>query len=258
MSSLHVLKDGHGPKLLLLHGIGGSASAWTGQIAQLKGEFTCIAPDLPGYGESPMPAGEGLQPLLDMLINLLGDEPCHVVGVSFGALLALALARREPGLVQSLVVADATLGRGYLNASDREAWLDGRGKLAQNLQAVSEERAAKIASGTASREVVLEIAHHMRRARPEGYMNVANAIADTDARPWLPEITKPTLVLYGDEDSVTGVEVSNTLVALLPDARLEVISNCGHAPHIEQPRIFAELVKRFLKELAPSYIQGKN
>lgn len=257
MNKLHVLQSGKGPRLLFLHGIGGSATAWGQQIERLSDDFSCIAPDLPGYGKSPMPAGKGLQPMLDMLVNLLEGTPCHVVGVSFGALLALALTRREPGLVQSLVLADATLGRGHLNDVARSEWLDIRRKLAQSLHDISEERADKIASRTASKDVIMEIASHMRRARPEGYMNVADVIAHTDARPWLPEITKPTLVLYGDEDSVTGGEVSNTLVALLPDARLGVITKCGHAPHLEQPDEFAMQIKRFVMAQS-AHIQGKN
>ena len=60
MSHLNVLRGGQGPTLLLLHGIGSSATAWSKQMERLGRYYTCIAPDLPGYGDSPDPAGTGL------------------------------------------------------------------------------------------------------------------------------------------------------------------------------------------------------
>ncbi|ODU71809.1 MAG: hypothetical protein ABT05_00780 [Lautropia sp. SCN 66-9] len=111
MSMLHYLNEGHGPLLLLLHGIGSSATAWSKQIERLSGDFSCLAPDLPGYGASPDPAAPGLQAIVADIAALLADRPAHVVGVSFGALCALGLARHRPELVRSLVLADATLCR---------------------------------------------------------------------------------------------------------------------------------------------------
>src|SRR3954466_3350042 len=114
MNHLHVLRAGTGPTLLLLHGIGSSATAWTKQMALLGADFTCLAPDLPGYGDSPDAASPGLDAIVDAVADVLGGEPAHVLGVSFGALTALALAHRRPGAVASLVLADATLGRAHL------------------------------------------------------------------------------------------------------------------------------------------------
>ena len=114
--ALHALRAGEGPKLLLLHGIGGSSTAWNAQMSRLSRDFSCLAPDLPGYGDSPDPRTEGLDALLDAVVEILAGEPAHVLGVSFGGLLALALAHRHPALVRSLVLADATLGRADLGA----------------------------------------------------------------------------------------------------------------------------------------------
>ena len=77
-------------------------------------------------------------------------------------------------------------------------------------------------------------------------MAVARAIAETDARPWLKDIGQPTLLLCGEDDRVTGVDVSTTLLDHLPSATLLVISGAGHAPHIEQADRFAEAVREFL------------
>lgn len=247
MTKLHVLQAGRGPRLLLLHGIGASATTWDKQMARLGTDFTCLAPDLPGYGDSPPPAGAGLAPILDAVADVLDEEPAHVLGVSFGALLALALAHYHPRLVRSLTLADATLGRACLADREREKWLQGRLDLSQNLQAISMQRAAEIAAPGASIQVVEEIARHMRRARPEGYMAVARSIAATDARPWLASIEAPALVLCGEDDQVTGAAVSQTLADSLSCASLHTIPNAGHAPHIEQPDEFARVVREFLR-----------
>ena len=247
--ALHTFRAGSGPTVLMLHGIGSSGTAWGAQMERLGRGFHCIAPDLPGYGESPAAAGAGLDAIVDTVIALLQGQPAHVIGVSFGGLLALALARREPGLVRSLVLADATLGRASLPDAERARWLAHREGLAHELATRSHERAREIAGRHASPEAIDAIAEHMRRARPEGYLAVARAIAQTDASTWLPQIAAPALIVCGEDDQVTGAAMSNTLAHGLPDARLEVIAGAGHAPHIEQPDRFAALVREFLQAL---------
>ncbi len=250
MGRLHVLHEGQGPMLLLLHGIGSSATAWSKQIERLRGEFTCLAPDLPGYGDSPAPSGEGLDSIVADVVDVLQGQQAHVVGVSFGALTALALARARPDLVASLVLSDATLGRAHFPLEDRERWLKHREGLAHELTSRSMERARELAGRNASAEVIEEIALHMRRARPEGYLAVARTIAQTDARPWLAGIDRPALIVCGEDDRVTGLEVSRTLHEGLPKATLIVIADAGHAPHIEQPDRFAAGLRDFLRPLA--------
>jgi len=250
MNRLHVLRAGSGPTILLLHGIGSSATAWSGQLERLGSEFTCLAPDLPGYGDSPDPQSPGLDALVTDVAAVLEDRPAHVVGVSFGALTALALVRARPGLVSSLVLSDATLGRGDLAADERDRWLRHRESLAHELATRSVERAAEIAGRDASPDAIEQIAMHMRRARPAGYLNVARTIASTQARPWLAGIQPPALILCGEDDRVTGMDVSRTLVRELPRATLLAIAGAGHAPHIEQPDRFARAVREFVRSQA--------
>ncbi len=249
MTRLHVLRAGRGPSLLLLHGIGSSATAWSKQMERLDGEFSCLAPDLPGYGDSPDMAGEGLESIVADVAEVLQGHAAHVVGVSFGALTALALAHAHPDLVRSLVLADATLGRAHFPAEERERWLQGRERLGNELASRSLERARELAGRNAREDVVEEIARHMRRARPAGYLAVARAIAATDARPWLAGLGQPALIICGEDDRVTGLEVSRSLHQGLPQGELLVIADAGHAPHIEQPDRFATGVRDFVQRV---------
>lgn len=247
MSKLFSLRKGSGPLLLLLHGIGASATAWTKQIERLGPHFECVAPDLPGYGESDDADEPGIDHIVDRVRALLDRQPAHVVGVSFGALTALGLARQNPELVRSLVLADATLGRASLPDEQRHAWLAKRCEIGADLAGRSLERAAQIAAPGASSDVVLDIAQAMRRARGPGYVNVAKTIIATDAGPWLRELVQPTLVICGEEDGVTGMDVSVRISRDVKGARMVTIADAGHAPHIERPDAFAQCVLQFLR-----------
>jgi aspartate dehydrogenase len=245
--ALAAIRCGAGPTVLLLHGIGSSATSWQRQAERLAGDYALIAPDLRGYGDSPDPAGApALDAVADDLAALL-DGPAHVVGVSFGALAALALARRHPQLVRSLVLADATLGRGALPPDERARWRAGRLALAERLPERAAERAREIAAPGAADDVLAEIERNMRRVRPAGYRYVTEIIAQTDARPWLADVTVPALVICGEHDAVVGLALSQTIAEGLPDARLATIPGAGHAPNLERPDDFATAVRAFVE-----------
>ena len=233
--------------IFLLHGIGSSATSWD-RITPLLGGQRIVAPDFPGYGDSADVAGMSLDGLVDRLTALIDAEGgrAHLVGVSFGALVALALARRSPERVRSLVLADATLGRGAFPPVEREGWLAGRLAFANDLAERAVERAREIAASSASDDVIAEIAANMRRARPAGYRAVAAIVAATDARPWLAEIRIPALVLCGADDAVVGVPLAESIAAALPDARYATIAAAGHAPHVERPAAVAEAIAAFV------------
>ncbi len=246
---MHAVRSGAGPALLLLHGIGSSATSWDRQTGLLADDYALIAPDLRGYGPSPDPDGRAsLDDVADDLAALL-DGPTHVVGVSFGALAALALARRHPHLVRSLVLADATLGRGALAPADRERWIAERYALGDHLQERAEERAHEIAAPGAPACVIEEIARNMRRVRPAGYRAVTDIIAVTDARPWLANVTVPVLVMCGEHDGVVGLALSESIAEAIPGARLATIPGAGHAPQVERPAAFAAAVRAFLESV---------
>jgi aspartate dehydrogenase len=244
--ALQAVRCGAGPSVLLLHGIGSSATSWQRQADRLASDYRLIAPDLRGYGDSPDPSGPpSLDAVADDLAALL-DGPAHVVGVSFGALAALALARRHPALVRSLVLADATLGRAALPPGECERWRAGRYAFAAGLPNGAGERAREIAAPGAPDDVLAEIARNMRRVRPAGYRYVAGIIAATDARPWLAEVAVPALVVCGEHDAVVGLPLSQTIAETLPDARLATIPGAGHAPNVERPDDFAAAVRAFI------------
>jgi pimeloyl-ACP methyl ester carboxylesterase len=110
---LHYTTGGHGPALILLHGYAETSRMWTPILPQLGEKFTVIAPDLPGIGESSIPA-DGLDMKtaairIHALARSLGVEKARVVGHDIGLMVAYAYAAQFPAEVEKLVVMDAFL-----------------------------------------------------------------------------------------------------------------------------------------------------
>ena len=110
---LHYLTAGHGPTVILLHGFAETSRMWRPLIPLLAGKFTVIAPDLPGIGDSSIPADK-----IDMitsanqihaLVRSLGVEKAKVVGHDIGLMVAYAYATQFPAETEKLVVMDAFL-----------------------------------------------------------------------------------------------------------------------------------------------------
>jgi pimeloyl-ACP methyl ester carboxylesterase len=110
---LHYTTGGHGPALILLHGYAETSRMWTPILPQLGEKFTVIAPDLPGIGDSSIPA-DGLDMKtaairIHALARSLGVEKARVVGHDIGLMVAYAYAAQFPAEVEKLVVMDAFL-----------------------------------------------------------------------------------------------------------------------------------------------------
>src|SRR5438874_4682832 len=111
--SLHYLTAGHGPAVILLHGYTQTSRMWRPLIPLLAERFTVIAPDLPGIGESAIPA-DGLDMKtaairIHALAKSLGLEKARVVGHDIGLMVAYAYAAQVPAETEKLVVMDAFL-----------------------------------------------------------------------------------------------------------------------------------------------------
>lgn len=244
------------PTLVLLHGGGpgvDAASNWASVRAGFHGEFRCLAPDLLGFGTK-IAGTDGLtgprawalaraRQVLDLLDHH-GLDRVHVVGNSAaGGAAALALLSVAPGRVGRAVVMGgagtgplppavpfydnptrksmrATLGRLVADESVHERLLD-------ELTALRLRQALRPGAEAAFRSM---------------FADVVGGPPPVD----LAKITTPVLALHGERDRVSPIEVSERLVAALPDARLEVVAGAGHWIHVDRPDEFRKLVGEFL------------
>jgi pimeloyl-ACP methyl ester carboxylesterase len=227
---------------------------WRPQLEALSDEFTLLAWDAPGCGESFDPPGDyGLGGYADCLASFIaaqGLERPHVLGLSLGSALALELFRRHPAVPRSLVLASAyagwagSLGR-EVAEQRREIFLRDAERSPDRV--VSDFNKTLFMDSVPS-QVVAEFAAVAREFRPAGLRAMGHALADADLRDVLPLVDVPTLLIYGDADQRSPVSpVGEALHAGIPGSKLVVLEGPGHVVNLEAPERFNDEVRAFLR-----------
>ncbi|WP_037370828.1 alpha/beta fold hydrolase [Amycolatopsis orientalis] len=247
---------GAGPALVLLHGGGpgvDAASNWASVRSRLSAEFRCLTPDLLGFGTQIAGSGGLAGPRAWALararqvLHLLdrhGLERVHLVGNSAaGGAAALALLSVAPARIERAVVMGGA-GTGPLPPAvpfyDHPTKVSMRATLGR-----------LVADESVHGDLLDELADlRLRQAlRPGAEAAFRSMFADVAGGPPpldLAKIVHPVLVLHGECDRVSPVEVSERLVDALPRGRLEVVPGAGHWIHVDQPDEFCKLVGEFL------------
>lgn len=238
-----------GSPVLLLHGIGGSSRSFTSQLPELGERHRVFAWDAPGYGDSADPQEHpGMSGYADSVVSVLdglGLEGAHLVGVSWGGVIATRAALLHPDRVRSLVLADSTRGSGTtLEAGSR---MRARAKERAELGPAefARRRGPRLTAPDADPAVVEQVVTVMSELRVTGYAAAVNAMAATDHTDAMRHVSVPTLVLVGAQDAVTGVDESRALATGIPGAEFQVIPG-GHAANQEHPAAFNSAVIDFL------------
>lgn len=230
------------PTVVLLHGFASSIEAWGVVIPTLAEHRRVIALDLKGFGWSERPPGDySPQAQAQLVLRLLdqrGVQDAAVVGHSWGASVALALALAAPERVTRLALYDAWAFEDQLPTFFIWARAGGLGELLFSLfyDQRQEDRLALAFYDPSSipQQLIDDVDRAMRRPGTE-----AAALATVRGQRYgalqrrYPEVAQPVLLLWGRDDQVTPVRYGERLVAMLPDARLVVYPRCGHLPMIE-------------------------
>ncbi|MFF2506640.1 alpha/beta fold hydrolase [Streptomyces sp. NPDC058067] len=252
MSDVHVEEAGSdGPLLLCLHGIGSSSAAFAPQLAELSAYARVVAWDAPGYAKSADPEGpldlDGFADAAAGVIRSYGSR-AHVLGVSWGGVIALRLAARHPDLVESLIVADSSPGSGTDPAKAKGMRARATELAEVGPRAFAEQRGPRLVSGEAPAELVERVIETMASSvRLPGYGYAAESMASADLRDELPAIAAPALVLCGDKDQVTGIEASQVIAGGLHKTAYVIVKDAGHLANQEQPGRFNAWVLSHLR-----------
>ncbi len=242
---------GSGDLVLFLHGIGHSRIAWDRQLEDLSDRWRCVAWDLPGFGASAPLEAMTFPAIADAaveLLDLLGVESAHLVGLSFGGQHALHIAVRHPERVRSLVLADTSAAFG-LGDSGRDEWI------AQRLEPLRRgltpaDIAESVMTGISGPDFSgpdfdLAVAA-MERLSPEAYEAAVYCLPDHDVRDQLAAIDVSTLVIVGELDPATPPHVARELADGIPGSRFVELPGVGHLTANEAPVEFNRLVRDFL------------
>jgi 3-oxoadipate enol-lactonase len=252
--ALHVQRfmgpDPEAATVALLHGLGSSAEDWPLQVPALNQAFEVLAIDLPGHGQSPPPPpGARMTDLARLAAECLkqaGRPPIHLVGLSFGAVVALQIAVDAPELVRSLTLTNGfarlhltvgglphALGRALLLLAGRMDWLG-----------------AWVAAGLFPEPEQTDLrrlaAQRISANSRQTYLRTLLAVALTDLTPRLGEVTAPTLILAGGRDTTVALQAKCRLHQGICRSRLIILPGSGHASPLDAPREFNRLLCAFL------------
>ena len=262
-TELHVEEAGHGPPVLLLHGLGGSTFAWRHIVPGLARTHTVYAIDLKGFGRSDKPLDDRYSAadqaaLITAFLRQRDLRGVSLVGHSFGGTVALntALAlKNERGRIAKLVVLDAPALQQDFSGEEELFRAPGLPNsvlmvtppklLAQLLLTVVSAPGREIPDG--------DVEGYAEPFRDEGtrhaFVATARAIFDAN-KPHMGKsyraIRQPTLLIWCRRDRVVPLATGRRLAKQIPNARLQILNQCNHLPQDEVPDVLLSKLKAFL------------
>lgn len=263
---------GHGPVLLLLHGMAASSQTWAAVTSSLARRFTVVAPDLLGHGESGGPHGEyslgAHANFIRDLLATLGYARASVVGHSFGGGVAMQLAYQYPDRCERLVlVGSGGLGR-EVNGLLRMLALPGAEQLfplvcSSKLRAAGERVGAWLAgrglrAAPALEEVWRSYALLAEAGTRCAFFRTLRAVIDSEGQSVSASdrlrlaAHMPTLIVWGGRDTIIPVRHGRSAHDAIANSRLEVFEAAGHYPHCEEPERFVEALTEFVESTMPA------
>ena len=260
---LAYIDRGAGQPILLIHGFPLDHTMWDAQIDVLAAHARVIAPDLRGFGQSPLGSadsehGISMERYADDLVELLDaidpavTEPIVLVGFSMGGYIAWQFVRKYPQRLRALVQCDTRA------AADSDEGRAGRLKMAEKVAEWGSARIAEMMgpkliaprSFETKRPVVAAVREVVERTSPAG---IAAAQLGMAARPdmtaFLPRIQVPTLVVVGAEDAISPPAEMQTIAEKIPNAQFVVIPDAGHMTTMENPHAVNQTLLTFLDAL---------
>jgi len=239
----NITETGPGTTVVLLHAFPCDHRMWNVQIDSLcDSGFRVIAPDLPGFGESPVPSGApGLEVAAQSVFDVLDDRALGNVmlaGLSLGGYVAMEMLRQQPGRISVLALVDTKA------SSDPEPAREQRRNMAAAVLAEGSSRSLtgmipKLLGETTRStrpDVVQAVESFIADASPEAVAWSQRAMAERpDSLPTLAAFHGPSLVLYGQEDTLSPGPDQSVMADALSNAELRSLPGSGHLSALEQP-----------------------
>ncbi len=263
---MNIVDLGEGPVVIFIHGLSGCWQNWLEQLPHFARDHRVIGVDLPGFGQSEMPAEEisisGYADAIDALMTELGIDTARIIGNSMGGFIGAELAIQYPARVERLVLVAAA---GLSIESIRTERKQGLRHRAENVAFFSLGHLASRSHQVALRPrlrhalLLLVAAHPAKLPGPlaaeqvlgsgkPGFSDALEAMCRYPLRDRLEKIACPTLIIWGDKDILVPVKDADIFEELIPDSRKIIYEDTGHVSMMERPARFNSDVKAFLDE----------
>lgn len=244
----------HNPPVLLLHGMSTAADSFRETMYGLATDFWLIAPDIPGFGHSGVLRPYSITNLETWLLafcQTLKLPSVALIGHSFGGLLAASFAINQPQAITKLLLVAPSI----LSSTAYPEFLK---KIAIKLRLIDIGSAISQSSIWVNRQIktpfyapeIQDETVWQRRlqdyAQARQSADVMKAAAFYDLRPFLPQITQPVCLVWGQNDTVVDPTDAQKLAAFLPDVKIQTVPESGHVVILEQPVAFQAIAREFL------------
>lgn len=236
--------EGSGPVLLLLHGLFGALSNWEGVVERFSANFRVVIPMLPIYEMPIKEAGlDGLTTFLEDFVAFMGLKDLILMGNSLGGHIALMYTLRNGEKVSRLILTGSS---GLFEDS-----MGGSYPKRGNYEYVKERVAYTFYNPeVATKELVDEVFETTRNIpKCMRIVAIAKSAQRNNLAAEIMAIKVPTLLVWGLNDTITPPMVAYEFDRLIPNTELRFIDQCCHAPMMEHPEKFNEIVEGFLLDL---------
>ena len=269
---LHYVTQGEGPLMLMLHGFPEFWYSWRHQIPEFANDFKVVALDLRGYNDSDKPQDKSAYVMAEFILDVegvikgLGYEKCVLVGHDWGGAIAWSFAYAHPEMVERLIVLNiphpAKFAQGFrtpqqllrssytfffqlpglpellLQASDYQALETAFKGMAINKSAFTQADIDAYKDAAAKRGAMTAALNYYRNVGQQGLLSSDWGVLEV-----------PTLMIWGENDTALGKELTYGTEAYVRDFRIKYIPNCSHWVQQEQPQLVNQYMREFLEPL---------
>jgi 3-oxoadipate enol-lactonase len=246
------------PPLVFLHGIGGAARAWRGQLDAFSDRYYAIAWDMPGYGGSaPLPSVSipALASALKDFLQQAGATKPVIVGHSIGGMIVQQLLTHDPIIAEYIVLAQTSPAFGKPDGDWQKEFLDARlGPLdrGETMASLAPKLVADLIGDDADPDGV-ELACACMASVPESsYRASMMSMLGFDLRKSLGQIRVPALVIAGTKDKNAPAPMVKKMASFIPNATYVELEGVGHLVALEQPSEFNAVLGDFLRMASPA------
>lgn len=238
------VEEGQGEPLVLLHGLFGAMSNFQGLIDHFRHTHKVVVPVLPLFDLDILHTSVGgLAKFVHKFIETKGYDHVHLLGNSLGGHVALVHVLKHPERIKSLILTGSSglfengMGDTYPRRGDYE-------------YIKKKTEVTFYDPKTATKELVDEVFEITRnRLKVIKIIALAKSAIRNNLGEELNNIKLPTLLIWGNNDTITPPFVAREFHRLIPNSELHFIDKCGHAPMMEQPEEFNVILDKFFKKL---------
>lgn len=238
------IEEGEGEPLVLLHGLFGALSNFTDLIEYFRQYYKVVVPILPLFDLDLLHTTVGgLEKFIHRFLEYRDYDGIHLLGNSLGGHVALIYTLRHPERIKSITLTGSSglfengMGDTYPKRGDYE-YIKKKTEL------------TFYDPNIATKELVDEIYETVNiRLKAIKIISLAKSAIRNNLGEELNQIKQPTLLIWGNNDSITPPFVGKEFQRLIPNSELHFIDKCGHAPMMETPEEFNKILHKFLRKL---------